>query len=149
MKLPSTHRAAQFSLQQFILALFSWTMGFCSCAPDRAQQSFLSFNGKAATFIRRVREFQPLEPKGEAEGIPFLLISGICDEAPLQTAGTITPHWVLNCDLFLISKSSSLKPKRFSVGWMVNICCLLSWGQQLVYSHTKLQSQVGCGQLRK
>lgn len=80
-------------------------MGLCSCAPDRAQQSFLAFNGKAAT-SRKEREFQPLEPKGEAEGIPCLLTSGTCDGAKLQTTGTITPTWLSNCVLFHIPKSS-------------------------------------------
>lgn len=117
---------------------FTRTMGLCSCAPDRAHQSFLSFNGKAVTFIRKEREFQPLEPRGEADGIPCLSISGICDETKLQTAGTITPSWFLNCVLFLISNSSSLNPKSFSVGWMVNICCLLSWGQQLIFLTQKI-----------
>lgn len=93
-------------------------MGLCSCTPDRAQQSFLSFHRKAATFVRKEGEFQSLESKGEAEGIPYLLISGICDEAKLQTANTITSSWFLNCALALISKLPSVKPKSFqSVGW--------------------------------
>lgn len=54
-------------------------MGECSWAPGRAQQSLLSFNGEAATFAEKEREFQPPQSKGEAEAIPRLLASGICD----------------------------------------------------------------------
>lgn len=54
-------------------------MGECSWAPGRAQPSLLPFKGKTATFVEKEREFQPPQPKGEAEGVPCLLASGICD----------------------------------------------------------------------
>lgn len=124
-------------------------MGLCSCAPDRAQQSFLSLNGKAVPFIRKEREFQPLEPRGKAEGIPCLLISGISDEIKWQIEGTITPRWFLNHILFLISNSSSLKPKSFSVGWMVNILLSPQLGTAVDFLTQKISVESSCGQLRK
>lgn len=126
---PKTHRAAGCSLR-FIPALFSISVlcheqwGYAAAFQTGLNKAFFPLMPRQLHSTRQEREFQPPEPKGEAEGIPWLLTSGICDGAKLQTAGTITPSWFLDCIPFLTSKSSSLKPKSFSVGWMVNICHL-------------------------
>lgn len=88
------------------LLLFS-TMGSCLCswAPEaglnKASCPLMAMQPHSS---KKEKRFQPAEPKGEGSWIPCLLVSANWTGTKLQTAGMITPSWLWNRFLFLISK---------------------------------------------